>query len=261
MDFKPNIEEVSAEMLLACLYPEKGDEWIARLKGTFYRNYSSDLLSVDEEGGVANLARDGLLKLLPQGMLTTEEELKVQDVKGRGEAVHNRVQVLREALLPLDTFFFRRSLKLEKQISDLSDSRMDFVLEHFFGIRLSPDTDAYIRKAVWLLPRIREIRGNMGFVRALMENVLDCPVEMKQGRYSATDTTETFLPMVQYNLLIPGLDAALYRAKAEEIKPFCNFLLEWFVPVDVMCRFGIKQRGGHFGTEQGIVLDYNIVID
>ena len=41
------IPEIRAEFLLNYLYPEVGDQWIVQNEGTFYRNYNSDLLSID----------------------------------------------------------------------------------------------------------------------------------------------------------------------------------------------------------------------
>ena len=44
-----NIAEASAEMLLNYLYPEVERKWIAHGEGSFYRNYTNDLLDFDDE--------------------------------------------------------------------------------------------------------------------------------------------------------------------------------------------------------------------
>ena len=43
------IPEIKAELLLNNLYPEAGSQWSVQNEGIFYRNYNSDLLSIDEE--------------------------------------------------------------------------------------------------------------------------------------------------------------------------------------------------------------------
>ena len=256
-----NYHEISAEMLLGYLYPELENRWIARFKGTFYRNYNNDTLSIDAQKAEVSLARDGFLKLLPQGLLTAEDELKGKDPLEHSEALQKRMEVLREATIPIDTFFFTRRLKIERQIAELLQEKNDFIIEKYFGIKITEDMDPYVKKAVYLLPGIKNYRGDMNFIRAVMESVLGCPVEMKRGRYSGTDNTVSWLPMVRYNVIVPGLDAEGYKQKVLEIKPFCNFLLEWFIPVDLMCIFRVKEKSGRCGTANGIVLDYNVDID
>ena len=245
-------------MYLESLYPELEDKWIARHEGTFYRNYNDDSLSADPDKAEVTLARAGFLKLLPQGLITSEEELKGRDVKGRYDSMNKRNHLLSEAFLPIDSFNFRSRLRIERQISDLLDRKLDYVLDRCFGIRVGADTDPYVREAAYLLPYVSRRRGDMLFVRELLETLVKCPVEMKRGRYSGTDNTRAWMPLVRYDLLVPGLDAQGYRQKTEQIRPLCNFLLEWFIPVDVICRFGIKQGDG--AAENGAILDYNVVI-
>lgn len=60
------IQEISAEMWLNLLYPEEAEKWIVKDKGTFYRNYTPDILSLDENTHEVSLSRDGFTKLLPQ---------------------------------------------------------------------------------------------------------------------------------------------------------------------------------------------------
>ena len=261
MEYRPNISEISAEMLLGYLYPELEDKWVARHEGTFYRNYNDDALSVDAQRMEVTLARDGFIKLLPEGLVNTEDELRGKEVKGRFEAMKKRLHLLNEAFLPLDSINFRKKLKIERQVSELLDDKLDYVLRTFFDIEVTEDTDPYVREAAYILPYVSKKRGDLLFVRELMKAVTGYPVVMTRGRYSGTDNTKNWLPLVRYDLLIPGLDSEGYMQKSAEIRPFCNFLLEWFLPVDVMCRFGIKQKAGSFGTDKGIILDYNVEIE
>jgi len=261
MELKPNIQEISAEMLLSYLYPELEDKWIARHEGTFYRNYNNDALTVDAENVTVSLARDGFLKLLPQGMINSEDELRGKEVKGRFEAMEKRNHLLNEAVLPIDTFNFRKRMQIERNVSELLDDKLDFILRRYYGITVTDDMDPNVREAAYLLPFISKRRGDMYFVRELIKSVLGYPVEMKRGRFSGTDNSLNWLPLVRYDLLVPSLDAEGYKGKMAEITPFFNFLLEWFIPVDIMCRFGIKTGKKSFGSEIGMVLDYNVGIE
>ena len=262
MESEQNIQEISAEMLLGYFYPELEDRWISRHEGTFFRNYSEDVLDVDAQRAEVSLSRDGFLKLLPEGMLDTEDELRGgKDVASASEALQKRLKILREATLPLDSFHFRQKLRLERSVAELLEEKDNLILDKFFDVRLGEGTDKYVRKAAGLLNAIRNLRGNMGLIRSLLETVLECPVEMTTGRYSETDNTVSWLPMVRYTLIVPGLDPEGYRRREEEIRPLCNFLLEWFIPVDTKCIFAIRQSEGRADTSSGLVLDYNIDID
>lgn len=261
MDNRTDLREISAEMLLGYLYPELEDKWVARHEGTFYRNYNDDALSVDPERAEIILARDGFLKLLPEGLINTEDELKGKETKARYEAMQKRLHLLNEAFLPLDSMNFRKKLKIERKVSELLDDKFDFVLRYFFGIEVTEDTDSLVREAVYQLPSVSRRRGDMPFVRELLRSLTGYPVVMTRGRYSGTDNTKAWLPLVRYDILIPDLDSDGYRQKVEEFRPLFNFLLEWFVPVDVMCKFGIRQKAGSFGTDKGIILDYNVEIE
>ena len=261
METTPHIKEISAEMLLGYLYPELEDKWLARCDGTFRRNYSDDVLSLDPESKEAILSRDGFLRLLPEGILNSEDELRGKDKAAGNEALAGRRRILQEAALPIDSFYFRRKLMVERQVAALLEDKYDIILEKLFGIRITEDTDKYIRKAAYLLFGIRNLRGNMAMIRSIMETVLECPVLMTCGRYSGTDNTVSWLPMVRYTLIVPALDAEGYSKKEQEIRPFCNFLLEWFIPVDVKCIFSIRQSKCSCHAPESLVLDYNIDLE
>ena len=73
MTIQNDIQGLRAEVLLNYLYPELMQRWVANCKGTFYRNYNEDAIRIDGEEGWVTLARDGMLKLLPQGLIATEQ--------------------------------------------------------------------------------------------------------------------------------------------------------------------------------------------
>ena len=68
--------DISAEFLLNYLFPDHTDQWQAECAGAFYRNYSPDILSFEEDKRTVRLARDGFLRLLPQGVIAPDNALK-----------------------------------------------------------------------------------------------------------------------------------------------------------------------------------------
>ena len=168
MDIPLNLSEISAEMLLDYLYPDSEKQWVSRDKGAFYRNYNSDILGIDEENRLVKLSRDGFLRLLPQGMIVREDELKGDDVKERYDEIHRRVRLLEDAFLPFDTFYFRRCLVAERQVSELLNRKLEFILKKFFDFDLAAESDPYVKEAAVLLPYVNNWKGNLDFIRLLL---------------------------------------------------------------------------------------------
>ena len=192
-----NIPEIRAEILLNYLYPEAGGQWIAQNRGTFFRNYSSDLLALDDEKMEVETARDGFLRLLPQGLLTQNTDLKGEDAAEQFKKMQLRLRLLHEAFKPIDTFRLRDSLFLERQVDSLLQSKISYILSIWFGIDLSQLESPYVREAAMLLPYVSRRRGDFGFVARLLQVLMKCEVSVKTGRYSHTDTTRRWLPMVR----------------------------------------------------------------
>ena len=85
-----NLYQIRAEVLLNYLFPEMANDWITQYKGTFYRNYNEDILSLNEDEGRVVLARDGFLRLLPEGLMTKEDDLKGEDAAQKFKALEWR---------------------------------------------------------------------------------------------------------------------------------------------------------------------------
>ncbi|MDO4755642.1 MAG: hypothetical protein Q4A54_04805, partial [Parabacteroides sp.] len=108
-----NRAEIKAELLLNHLYPEMSEQWIAETRGTFYRNYSEDAMAIEEDLQTVTLSRDGFLKLLPQGLIATDDELRGGNFAQKYEELKKKKMQLEEFFRPMDTFAFRRGLKVE----------------------------------------------------------------------------------------------------------------------------------------------------
>ena len=252
-----NIPEIRAEMLLNYLYPEEFNHWTVQNEGSFFRNYNSDLLSIDEEKMVAQTARDSFIRLLPQGLLTQETDLKGEDSAEKFKKLQLRLRLLREAFKPIDTFHFRESIHLEHLIDELLQDKLSYILSTYFGVDLDKIENHYVREAASLLPYVNRHRGDFGFIANLLQTIIKCEVRMSTGRYSHSDTTRSWLPMVRYELVIPGLTPEEFQKMNKELEPLREFLCEWLVPAEVWCQIIIKEYDVPQQTNTRLTLGYN----
>lgn len=257
--------EINAEFLLHRLYPELEEQWTVRFKGTFYRNYTNDPISVDMDSKVVEVARDGLLKLLPPTMLSDESELKDHDDAGRRyhkdwkeryQELQRRLMMLSEAFLPIDTLHFRQSLKLENAVSEVLDMKLRHVLKEYYGIDLDAITDEYTLQAAVLLPFVTKLRGKLPFVRNMLSAILDTKVTMQLSSYSHRDNNKGSLPKVHYHVIIDGLTQQEYKERTERLKPLASFVKEWFIPFDFFSEISVISSITQ-GVDNGALLNYN----
>ena len=254
---KNSIPEIRAELLLNYLYPEMYNQWTTQNEGTFFRNYNSDLLTIDEEKMVAQTARDSFIKLLPQGLLTHETDLKGEDAAEKFKQLELKLRLLRETFKPIDTYRFRESLYVEHQMDSLLQGKLAYILNTYFGVDLDKIENPYVREAAILLPYVNRRRGDFGFIANLLRTLIKCEVNMTTGRYSHSDTTRSWLPMVRYDLVIPGLTPEEFQAKDKEIQPLREFLCEWMIPLEVWCEIVIKEYDVPPQTDTRLTLGYN----
>ena len=237
-----NLSEISAELLLGYLYPELAGQWMARHAGTFYRNYNSDVMALYPDEPTVVLSRDGFMQLLPQGMLAGKNK--------------EQIQVLNDAFLPIDAYWFNTKLQVELQVSRLLQAKLDYVLREYFGFDLSTQTNPYIRQTAVLLPFVRSKRGDFAFIRELISTMVHCPVEMKVGRYSDADTTVAWLPRLQWTLLINDLSNDQYNQLMSDLQPWFDFIRQWLIPVEIKCEFEIKEHHPR-SLNNALTLNYN----
>jgi len=256
-----NLSEIRAEVLLNYLYPEMEGDWIAINKGSFYRNYNRDALETDEKEGKVVLARDGFLRLLPEGLLTKDSDLKGEDVAAKYKELEWRRELLNEAFAPFDTYVLRKKLAIERITSELLEEKLEYVLLHYFGFDLKAELSGLVREAAVMLPFVSRWRGDLGFVANLLGTLTGRLVETSRGRYSDTDTTRRWMPVVRYWLIMPGLTAEAYRTEMERLEPLAAFVREWLIPFDVRCEIGIREHlpEGRL-PEGGLTLNYNLEV-
>ena len=252
-----NISQIKAEVLLNYLYPEMERKWMVQGKGTFYRNYNQDILSYYPKEEKVNLTRDGFLRLLPEGLLTRDNDLRGEDFIEKYEELEWRRELLNEAFSPFDTYIFRKKLEIERLASELLDQKLNYLLKEYFFFDLEAEEDPLVKEAAMLLPFVSRWRGDLGLVGNLLGALMHCEVEIVKGRYSPVDTTRQWLPQVTYKLLIPGLTSASYLELTNALKPLTAFLKEWLIPFDVRCVIEIKQHMVPQNPDGSMTLNYN----
>lgn len=244
-------------MLLNYLYPKGEKEWIARGEGSFYRNYNYDLLSIDDETKEVVMARDGFLNLLPQGVLTLGDDMSGEDSAEKYKQVQRRLRMLKEAFLPLDTFYFRQEMTLERITSELLQDKLTYILRNYFDVDIDKVESPLVREAAVLLPYVSRRRGDFGFIGSIIGALMHCQVNVITGRYSQTDTSRNWIPRVRFELIIPELSPDDYREKNESLEPLRQFISEWFIPVEVRCEILIKEHKWQQQTNTRLTLGYN----
>ena len=237
-----NIAEISAEVLLNYLYPEMSALWTARMEGTFYRNYNHDALTIDAEEHNVTLARDGFLKLLPEGLLTRDDDLKGKNKEQSILELKRRKHRLRELFLPFDTYSFQKRIEIEHIASEMLEHKLSYLLKEYFDFDIEQEESELVRKAAVMLPYVHLLRGDFGFISNMLGAIMKCEVDMSIGRYSHLDSTICWLPEIRYDLLIPNLSIEEYRQKDSELQPLRDFIKERLIPFDVVCSIYIKEH-------------------
>ena len=251
-----NLSEISAEMLVNYLYPELAEQWVPQDIGTFYRNYNCDVLGCDEQRAEIQLARDGFIQLLPQGLLFAGEDVSGKRKRERIDEQNSRKRLLQDLFRPFDAFAFRRKLQLERQVSAVLDTKLEYVLATYFHFDLAAETNSYVRDVAMLLPFVHTKRGDLLFVRNLLSTLFRCPVTLSKGRYSLTDNKRVWVPMLTYELLVSHLTDETYRQLQQEIEPLSRFVQEWFLPFEAHSVIALKWHEAESDKHQ-ILLDYN----
>lgn len=233
-----NISALRAEVLLNHLYPEQSDSWIVTNKGTFYRNYSEDVLQLDAKLSQVSLSRDGLLRLLPQGLVSTKDELKEAE----------------ELFVPFDSWRFRDSLRAEEDFAYLLENKLNIILKTYYGVDIEAETNPLVREMMKLLPLASCIRGNFHKIGDILMALLNQRVSTHITCYNWSDKTVDTQPMVCYKVWVPELTSESYKELEKNIEALKNFLVEWFIPFDTYCAIEIK-------TEQATSLNNTMLLN
>lgn len=254
-------KELSAEAYLGLLHRGQEKKWVVHNRGLFYRNYSEDILSIDEVGQNVTLSRDGWLRYCPQELISPADEIlnhknatgkKKMSVAAIDEMVRKRINLLSESFVPFDSLAFRLRLSLEDEIQEILDSKVSFILKKYYDFDMEAETDEYVRKAALLLPYLPRIRGNVNFAVNLMQTLTGRKITRRYTTYGEVDNTRCSTRKVFFDVIIDGLDEKRYLEEMNRITPLFSFVRERFLPLDLMSTIGIKGVNDELS-----LLDYN----
>lgn len=231
-----------AEVLLHQLYPELSELWIAENEGTFYRNYREDAIQIDEETHRVKLSRNGFLRLLPQGLIASDDALKNGNFQQRYEELKKRKEELEELFRPIDSFAFRKQLKVEAQVSELLEGKVDFLLKKYFHCDRQKENNVLVRELMPLLPFVSRLRADFGWIRNVLSALMGHRVTMSISRYDWSEWRKDSQPLVQYRVWVPDLDNEEYQALEKQLPGLRDFICEWFIPFDTRCLIEIKEE-------------------
>lgn len=249
---------ISAECLLNYLYPGNAEKWQVNCAGTFYRNYSKDILDIDEKNQQITISRDSFLKLLPSGVIADDDALKGGDFDTKYKELKKREETLRDLFKPVDTLAFRFRLNIERQATDLLQNKLKLMLKHYFNFDIEEEKNPYIKKTAPLLLLVSHLRANYSFIRNLLEILFNCKVEIITGRYTWNENLECSQPSIIFQLIIENLENENYNILINEIEPFKNFINEWFIPFNTYFDISIIHHNHPFVLDNNLTLNYNI---
>ena len=249
-----NISELRAEVLLNHLYPEQTDNWIVRDKGTFYRNYSSDILQLDEKLSQVSLSRDGLLRLLPQGLISAEDDLRGKDFPTKYEELTRRKNNLEELFVPFDSWHFRDAVRDEEDLADLLANKLNILLKTYYGVDIEAEQNPDVRELMKMLPLASSIRGNYHKIGDILMVILKHRVTTHISCYNWSDRSIDTQPIVSYKVWISKLTKEEYISLEKNIEDLVSFIVEWFIPFDTRCVIELK-------TEEKASLNHKMLLN
>ncbi len=253
MEQRAEISNVRAEMLLNYLYPELAESWRVENRGTFYRNYSEDILAYDPEEVRVDLSRDGLLRLLPPRMVSSSFLDSGKDIVSQSQREAQELRVLTELFTPLDSILFRLNMRAEVQASELFNGYEEYVLREYFGYDISTEENRYVLTMLPMLLYVAKLKVDYGTLSTILELIVGYKVSFEIKNYSQSDRVGVALLRVLFTIDVEGLSGEEYRVMNGELSPLFELIREWFVPFDHVCEFRVRDQG-----KVGDTLSYNM---
>ena len=80
---------------------------------------------------------------------------------------------------------------------------------------------------------------------------------MQVGRYTWSDDIQDSQPYVEYRVIAPQLDNSTLNILCNNLIPLQEFINEWFIPFDTVCRIVVKDYSNNNTVKENLSLDYN----
>ena len=257
-------KEIKAESLL--LQMSCDDNLFVQMEGVFFRNYSEDLMNFEKEEGYSTvtLSRDSIFHLLPERLFFKENSLINErkhffDFNEEYKELKKKKKEILSFFYPFDTILFKLSLDLEQKLNLFAKAGNEIFIKYFLDESVvqtrqclvsdnTSESDNYIDKLRLLLPFVSQIRGNLPLLVDLLKIIFSAyKVEIKE----IAPFKKRFI------IQIEGLSKEEYLAMDRALVPFFDFLHCWFLPVELICDFRIKDFQQLFKLGEPLILDYN----
>ena len=235
-----NDSVTSAEFLLSTLC-SNADEYTVSYCGEPRRSLFGELLNVDSAYSKAVVARDGMMQILPEGLLFGKEEIKdLEEYNKKKEA--------------LDEFFtqnfdnpvFHTGLKWEKKLSWLEKNLSIIVFKELFDITLDSTANIEVKKLAQLIPVGQCFKGNIKMLSLISQHILKHDVEVRLlGKH------------VIFTVLVDNLSATDYLEEKKQLSNYFSKMAEWFLPYDCKCTYEVKAHERHMKLGKKLILNYN----
>jgi len=230
----------SAEFLLSTLC-SNADEYTVSYCGESRRTLFGELLNIDTAYNEAVVARDGMMQILPEGLLFGKEEIKdLVEYNKKKEA--------------LDEFFtqnfdnpvFHTGLKWEKKLSWLEENLSTLVLKELFDITLGSTANVEVKKLAQQIPVGQYIKGNIKMLSLVSQHILKHDVEVRESG-----------KQIIFTVLVDNLSATEYLEEKKQLSQYFSKLAEWFLPYDCQCSYEVKAHERHMKLGKKLILNYN----
>ena len=246
-----DISELKAETWLVCHYPEI-TEWVVNHGSFFSRNYENEIVTCIPSMRELSTSRNGLYEVLPERIFFSDDELREleqRDLVKKEAELRELKDLIKKFFQPFDSILFNKSMEIERLTMHIEEHRIEDVLLHFFDYDLAKETNPFVRRFAPLVIYATKLRGDVAKLTQILAALLDCRVEHFQRGAN----------VIMFIVHKEGLDSHGYREFTQQLRPLFEFLQYWFLPMDTMCGYKVKDYSKDFviSAEKPMVLDYN----
>lgn len=238
-----------AEFLLSTFY-ENADEYDVYYCGDEKKQYCGELLNIMPFDHKAEINRNGMMQILPNGLFFDERELK-ENPQQSPKAIFDKHKQKKKKLqeffhFHFDQRVFQTELRWEKRLSLLEPVLSDIILRELFNIVLTEDTTKEIKRLAQMIPGGQYLKGNVAMLALISQDILGHDILVKVSNNK-----------VLFTVMIDDLNAIEFQEIRTRLKPYFNKLSEWFLPYNCICSFEIKAHERHFVLGKKLILNYN----
>lgn len=243
-------------------------DYSIRMRGLLHKGYCGDLMEINHVFHTADMARDGLFHMLPDGLFFYEDYLR--DARNDDER-KDRAALLKEQKAnyavyfePFDTLLFRQSISLQQKIDKAEENQQVLLLKTFYGIDLTRVRNPLVKQLAYLWLESDVVKGDISLLAFCVKKILGEQTSCRVTSMVPVDLPEGANAMaynhVQFTIFIKGLTASEYKEKMSQYEEFFAFLRQWFLPYDCEMDYCIKDTHQPFILGEQLTLDYNTQI-